>query len=150
MIYCTWADLPPSLALSPSNRSLSRQTALQWTNRHQFNRSTDWRGIWSNYVNVSRRHCPQRLDGRTARARQRTPPEGGRGRMYTTTRRRRGGRAWKQPTLKFATRELRRCLAKSAAVCLSFLNGFPGSLVASLQLGRHFLTSPSGNVFGPF
>ena len=35
----------------------------------------------------------------------------------------------------------------SAAVCLSFLNGFPGSLVENLQFGRHFLASSPPEMF---
>ena len=94
-------SLPPSV---PSFQPVSfPPNCSPWTNRHQFNRFSSVAagavcgGIWSNYVNVSRRHCPQRLDGRRGRG-QRTPPEGGRVRMYTTTAGREGrggGRAWK-------------------------------------------------------
>ena len=81
VIYCTWADLP---SLPPSNRSLSRQTALppspSWTNRQQFNRfsrsvgALDWRYLVQ-LCKCQSAALPSKT-GRTARARPRTPPEG--------------------------------------------------------------------------
>ena len=84
VIYCTWADLP---SLPPSNRSLSRQTALppspSWSGPTASNSTgsvgrsvgaLDWRYLVQ-LCKCQSAALPSKT-GRTARARPRTPPEG--------------------------------------------------------------------------
>ena len=151
VIYCTWADLP---SLPPSNRSLSRQTALppspSWSGPTASNstgsvgRSGLWTGgIWSNYVNVSRRHCPQRPDGR--RGRGRGPLRRERGlRMYTTM-------TVNMETAHSEIRHKRTAPTMSYEVCdrLSPSTAFEGSFVESLQFVKYFLLLYR-KCFGPY